>query len=165
MTMQQKRSATPSKVPEASDLADGQIAMNTADGLLFIKKADNSVIRIGAEMSAAVATTLREPTLAGFRAALGVLGDGQTWQDMSGARSVGVTYPNDTGRPIMLAITAKMDGDRALQVSADGSSWVAVGSFPAASGAAATLTAIVPPGHSCRALGTSATLAAWLELR
>jgi hypothetical protein len=45
-----KRSATPGKVPTASQLALGEIAINTHDGLLYIKKDDGvspSVVQIG----------------------------------------------------------------------------------------------------------------------
>jgi len=44
-----KRSSTPSKVPTTSQLALGEIAINTHDGLLFIKKDDGtpSVVQIG----------------------------------------------------------------------------------------------------------------------
>jgi len=50
-----KRSAVPSKIPQTTDLALGEIAINTYDGKLFIKK-DNgseSVVEVGA--TAAVA--------------------------------------------------------------------------------------------------------------
>jgi hypothetical protein len=44
-----KRSSTPSKVPTTSQLALGEIAINTHDGLLYIKKDDGtpSVVQIG----------------------------------------------------------------------------------------------------------------------
>jgi len=44
-----KRSATPGKVPTASQLALGEIAINTHDGLIYIKKDDGtpSVVQIG----------------------------------------------------------------------------------------------------------------------
>lgn len=34
----------------------------------------------------------------------GVLCDQQTWQDVSGSRTAGVTYTNSTGKPIMVSI-------------------------------------------------------------
>jgi hypothetical protein len=32
------------------------------------------------------------------------LGVGQTWQDVSGSRTAGVTYTNSTGKPIMVSV-------------------------------------------------------------
>jgi hypothetical protein len=42
-TITLKKSATPSQAP--SSLADGEIAINYADGKLFYKNASNSIIR------------------------------------------------------------------------------------------------------------------------
>jgi hypothetical protein len=42
-TITLKKSATPSQAP--STLADGEIAINYADGKLFYKNASNSIIR------------------------------------------------------------------------------------------------------------------------
>ena len=43
-TIQVKRSAVPAKVPTTSDLALGEIAVNTYDGKMYIKK-DNEIGR------------------------------------------------------------------------------------------------------------------------
>jgi hypothetical protein len=49
-TIQVKRSAVPAKVPTTSDLALGEIAVNTYDGKMYIKKDDGTpaIIEIGA---------------------------------------------------------------------------------------------------------------------
>lgn len=50
-TIQIKRSAVPSKVPLTTDLALGELAVNTYDGKLFIKKnvsGTESVVEVGA---------------------------------------------------------------------------------------------------------------------
>lgn len=49
-TIQVKRSAVPAKVPTTSDLALGEIAVNTYDGKMYIKKDDGtpSIVQIGA---------------------------------------------------------------------------------------------------------------------
>ena len=49
-TIQVKRSAVPAKVPTTSDLALGEIAVNTYDGKMYIKKDDGTpaIIQIGA---------------------------------------------------------------------------------------------------------------------
>lgn len=42
-----KRSSVPGKVPEANDLIVGEIAVNTADGIIYTKHSDNSIRSIG----------------------------------------------------------------------------------------------------------------------
>jgi hypothetical protein len=44
--VQFKRSATEGAVPSSAVLATGEIAINSADGKLYIKKSDNSVVAI-----------------------------------------------------------------------------------------------------------------------
>ncbi len=41
-----KRTNTPGKVPTTSDLEVGEILLNTADGKLFFKKDDNTIITL-----------------------------------------------------------------------------------------------------------------------
>lgn len=45
-TIKLKRSATSGSVPSASDLEQGEVAINTADGRLFVKHTDNSIVEI-----------------------------------------------------------------------------------------------------------------------
>ena len=47
-TIQIKRSSTASDTPSASDLAVGELAVNTADAKLFTKHSDGSVVEIAA---------------------------------------------------------------------------------------------------------------------
>lgn len=42
---------------------------------------------------------------------LPVIGFGQTWQNVTGSRSSGITYTNDTGRPIQLSIMYSGSGN------------------------------------------------------
>ena len=51
-TITHKRSSTSSDTPSASDLSAGEIAINTADGKLFIKKSDNSIATFSTSPSA-----------------------------------------------------------------------------------------------------------------
>lgn len=60
-TIQHKRSATASAIPTAGSLVAGELAVNTADGKLFLKKDNSSVVEIG---GAAAAGTLTGITLA-----------------------------------------------------------------------------------------------------
>ena len=45
-TIKLKRSSTASDEPTASDLDVGELAVNTADGKLFTKHTDNSIVEI-----------------------------------------------------------------------------------------------------------------------
>lgn len=46
-TIQHKRSATASSVPSTGSLSAGELAVNTADGKLFLKKDDNTIVQVG----------------------------------------------------------------------------------------------------------------------
>ena len=48
-TLKLKRSTTASDAPSASDLEHGELALNTADGLLFTKQVGGSVIKIAGD--------------------------------------------------------------------------------------------------------------------
>jgi len=89
-----------------------------------------------------------------------VLGIGQTWQDMSGSRSVDTSYQNATGRPIQVAISSGTNSS--VQVSANASTWVNlnnIGSDPGEAGICFT----VPAEHYYRQSG--GTIREWSELR
>lgn len=63
-TVKLKRSAVASKVPLTSDLALGELAVNTFDGKLYLKK-DNgtaSIVEIGAGGGSSVAVATTAPT-------------------------------------------------------------------------------------------------------
>ena len=47
-----KKSSTASEVPQANDLEVAEIAINTADGLMWTKHTDNSIVQIGGGASA-----------------------------------------------------------------------------------------------------------------
>ena len=72
------------------------------------------------------------------------VGVGQTWQDLTGSRSVGVTYTNTTGRPIVVCVNGYgSTGANPVRIIVDG---VIVTRFePIALGNAC---AIVPSGST-----------------
>lgn len=45
--VQLKRSETSGSIPTASDIAVGELAVNLADGALYSKKTDGSIIEVG----------------------------------------------------------------------------------------------------------------------
>jgi len=93
------------------------------------------------------------------------LGVGQTWQDMSGSRSVGTSYQNTTGRPIMVSICTNAVSRTNFQVSTNNSTWVTVGALAGYGniGDEKSSQIIVPDNHYYRATGGS--LSIWAELR
>jgi hypothetical protein len=101
--------------------------------------------------------------------AMSSLGYGQTWQDLIGSRSLGVTYYNTTGKPIMVSarVSAQISSQSlAMQVNGiyvDSMSWNV---SSAAVSSAFGVRAIVPDGASYLISGTgSAALDTWSEMR
>ena len=56
-TLKIKRSSNAGSAPSASDLAHGEIAVNIADGKLFLKKSDNSIVAINNDTNNPPAST------------------------------------------------------------------------------------------------------------
>jgi hypothetical protein len=112
----------------------------------------------------ATGPTLVQPTGGQALATLSGIGYGQTWQNVAGSRSSGVTYYNTTGKPISVSIFtngALASTDISLTVNGI---IVAYGRFSVAGNTGrAVCQAIVPPGGSYEAniVGTFA----WVELR
>lgn len=89
-TITHKKSAVPSKVPLAINLTLGELAINTADGKLFTKKSDGSVVQIGAGGAggaAATADALSTPRLIN-----GVAFDGTSNITITAAASIGANF-------------------------------------------------------------------------
>ena len=74
-TIQLKRSATASSVPSSGSLVAGELAVNTADGKLYLKKDDTSVVQIGGPAAAGTLTgaTLASNVLASSLTSVGTL--------------------------------------------------------------------------------------------
>jgi hypothetical protein len=91
------------------------------------------------------------------------LGDGQSWQDVTASRSSGVTYTNNTGRPIVFMVTARRDdnvgNNGSISLFVNG---VNLGGHIFANVAQAS--AIVPSGQTYRAEIVH-FLERWVELR
>lgn len=99
------------------------------------------------------------------------LGVNQSWQNVQGSRAIGTSYPNNTGRPIQLAITinsASAGGFVNLNVdgqtiSTHGDSWNTSG------GGQQAISAVIPNGSTYSlTFGTvfgSVSVARWWELR
>ena len=100
--------------------------------------------------------------------ALGVIGVGQTWQNVTGSRASGTTYTNNTGKPIMVnagsiatgittsGISATVGGIKVVEFLTRGDS-----NWPIRH----TASFIVPNGTSYVVTLLSGSLNFWSELR
>lgn len=90
------------------------------------------------------------------------LGVGQTWQNVTSGRSIGVTYTNNTTKPIQVMIVVSSgpsSGGNSLVING-----VTVATFNVHSSMTAPFSFIVPAGHTYR-INVSSTIASWSELR
>lgn len=87
------------------------------------------------------------------------IGVSQTWQDVTASRAKGVTYTNNTGRPIQIFIS--FDPDGGLSVLR-----IAGHNFNVKDNSSEFVSAIIPAGttYSLSAWGLASTMK-WLELR
>jgi hypothetical protein len=94
------------------------------------------------------------------------IGVGQSWSNVTGSRTLGTTYQNTTGKPIMVSVAA--DGNATtemrIEVSADNVSWVVVAGHTSIFVDNYQMSTIVPDTHYYRAYAGDA-LWNWAELR
>lgn len=95
----------------------------------------------------------------------GVLGAGQTWQDVKASRAVNTTYTNTTGKPIVVHAVVSSTAAASAVITISGVALIS--SAQATATANIAITAIIPPGatYSVGVNGGTATLGNWLELR
>ena len=92
------------------------------------------------------------------------IGDGQTWQDMSGSRAYGTSYQNTTGRSIMVASAGR--DNQSFQVSTDNTTWVTVGNSDTDQDLGGQPGGfIIPNQHYYRWTGSGSLIGVWAELR
>ena len=92
-----------------------------------------------------------------------VIGVGQTWQDVTASRAVGVTYTNSTGKPIIFAVTSVNNASGHTQSTFVNG--VDLGAHSTATGANLSF-AVVPAGATyMTSVDGGATLMKWSELR
>lgn len=180
-------STTPSAVPLAANLKQGELAFNIPDAKLFYKNTSGVVTQLqtaGASgysgysgsgvsgysgtsgYSGAVGTgTSGYSGYSGTPAptARGLGLNGETWNNVLSSRSAGTTYTNTRGYPIMVAI-GQSGQNAGVSFSINGSliayNYVYGGSF-----GAGTVTIIVPPGATYSAnIPYSGSFDTWWEL-
>jgi len=93
------------------------------------------------------------------------IGVSQTWQDLTGSRSLATTYTNSTGKPIMVSVNTNSTTNTVTTTTLNIDS-LAVAKNGSQGGNINGVTAIVPAGstYSCT-VGSGASLSAWFELR
>jgi len=96
-------------------------------------------------------------------AAMGSIGYGQTWQNLLGSRSAGVTYYNTTGKPISLAISSQNLGGSTNALVVNGFN-IGYLQNVNASGVISSVYGIVPVEGSY-SMGSGGAIQTWAELR
>lgn len=100
-----------------------------------------------------------------------VIGLGQTWQNVTASRALGVTYTNSTGKPIVVSIVGANsggNGNKELQLNVDGIVIQDSGVFSTTGNTSLSVIGIVNNGSTYRVSSIGAvglTLSAYLELR
>ena len=95
------------------------------------------------------------------------IGEGQTFQDVSGSRSAGTSYQNTTGRTITVAMEGRANVSANAQVSSDGSTWLNIATTPDGDvGFAVQNVAIfpVPDTWYYRFSNLGISITVWLEM-
>jgi hypothetical protein len=89
------------------------------------------------------------------------VGVGQTWQDVSGSRSLGTTYTNSTGKPILVLVRT---GNNSLSATIGG---VNLGVIAAnqSGGSGGQNVAVIVPDTATYVFTSSGSLQNWSELR
>ena len=113
----------------------------------------------------ATAPVLVQPTGGQALTSLSSLGFSQSWQNITGSRTAGVTYTNTTGRPIALAVSTNNAATSGIVITVAG---VTVQSSSGSVGGGAFTSdafAIVPPGATYVVTTLAVAISTWNELR
>lgn len=106
--------------------------------------------------SAAVADTATNATTS--------LGNGQTWQDVSGSRAANTDYTNTTGRAIQVSVNASPNNASNSLILLVGGVGVSQQTNNAV-GSINCVSAVIPPGGVYQAQTTAMNSLNWMELR
>lgn len=96
------------------------------------------------------------------------VGEGQTWQNVTGSRVLGTTYTNTTGRSIQLSASIVHNGSGgASSLTVAGNAIAAISNNMTGTNFVLPYTAVIPPGATYVIAQTSATvsISGWWELR
>jgi hypothetical protein len=90
------------------------------------------------------------------------LGIGQTWKTVTSNRAVDTIYPNNTGAPIMVALSFYLQHDRTLSVYVD--NLIVLSSGSPADDSYHNLTFVVPNSSGYKVTKNGGTIDIWAEL-
>jgi len=93
-----------------------------------------------------------------------VLGIGQTLQNVTASRSLGTTYTNSTGKPIVLTISINVNAGQAYGIQINGGGVYNLNNVGTAT-TTVSGTVIVMPGYTYGVIGSCGSLQSWFELR
>lgn len=131
------------------NLEDAEFTLAHPDGAGAVSIDSNNIAKIDA-VNAALA-------LKANTADLKEIGVGQTWQDVTASRSVGVAYTNSTGKPIYLYVRMSL-GAYDLQLTINGTIYFNMSN----NNGRGSVQAIVPNGSTYAITGA---FNVWNELR
>jgi hypothetical protein len=97
-------------------------------------------------------------------AALGAVGVGQTWSNLTASRTSGTTYTNSTGKPIMVAVCTNMGTNQRVETSVGGVKIMDMGGSTIY-GDMGLNVFIVPNSTTYVVTATQGTIQIWAELR
>ena len=129
----------------------------------------NGTSAVSAASASDIVTAIGATAVALSTNSTNALGYNQTWQDVTGSRSVGTTYTNSTGKPISVQVVFISNGS-----SGDFGGYFVVGgvtvaqqnNYQANAGYKTTVGGIVPAGATYSAqFFRGANLSQWCELR
>lgn len=95
--------------------------------------------------------------------ASGVLGAGQTWQNVTASRAIGTTYTNSTGKPVFIMVTTNAVNNVTITLTIDGAARSSMGigsNIPLSPNVAAVI-----PNGSTYSVAASSAILTWSELR
>lgn len=156
----------------ASDLSFDD-PLQVVDGVIGIKDASTTqkgVLRVATSTEVANKTNVTasvNPSDAATIAQSTDLGVGQSWQDVTGSRSSGVTYTNNTGKPIMVSVGA-IGRDAVVSIYVSGILVAKQTDIYESNQNVSSCTIIVPNGANYSAIAVNAfgaSLHFWAELR
>ena len=152
------------------EFSGSSIRARIGTGISFVAGAIAAAVTRFATQGEATAGTNNEAAMTPLRvqeyAAANLIGVSQSWQGVLADRAFNVVYTNNTGRPIMVAVSGDTSGSPSdMQVSANGTTWVNVGRFGEAGQLETSVSTIVPNGHRYRIVGGGLSFNYWTELR
>jgi hypothetical protein len=151
----------------ALPVASGGTGSTTNAGASFALKGANSDITslsgLTTPLSLAQGGT-GQTTAALAGAALGAVGVGQTWSNLTASRASGTTYTNSTGRPIMVTVCTNMGTNQRIETSVGGVKIVDMGGSTIY-GDMGLNVFIVPNSTTYVVTATQGTIQIWAELR